>query len=394
MPGLPDLPFGSSSSPPAVRKPRFAIAFGAASGGGGGGLGGTLGGAAAAAASTLGVARPGGGASDPWQRGTAAIEVVLGTAPSVDAATIDAATGEGAPSASLGDEGTVGLGYEDAGEPEPVLAGRIDAVRRGVAGGLCYLAAGGGAALARLRVARSYEGRNAGQIAKDLAGEAGVAAGRIADGLDFPYLALDRRRSAWDHLADLALRSGFFATVSAEGKLDFGPPDTEPAATFTFAVDLLGLEMREGTPPFATLEVTGEGAAGSQGQSAWGWLLKDPSAVRAQAGSGTPARALSDPALRSTAAVRSTAANRVTASARVAARGRLLVPGAPALRPGRLVEVADAPAPLAGRYLVLGVRHRFSKREGFTTRLDVASTAAGGAGGLLGDALGALGGLR
>jgi phage protein D len=256
-----------------------------------------------------------------------------------------------------------------------------------------YQALGGSSDLARLRIAKSYEGRNAGQIAKDLAGEAGVATGRIADGLDFPYLVLDGRRSAWDHLADLALRSGFLATVSAEGKLDFGPPDTEPAATFTYAVDLLGLEMREGAPPFAALALSGDGAAGSQGQSAWGWLLKDPAAVQAEAGSGTPARALSDAALKSTAAVRSAAANRLAASGRAAVRGRLLVPGSPDLRPGQLVEVAAAPTPLSARYLVLGVRHRFSKREGFTTRLDVASAAAGGAGGPLGGALGAVGGL-
>lgn len=390
MPGLFDLLGSSSSSAPAVRKPRFAIAFGPAAGGGG--LGGALG-AVAGAASALGIGLPGAGADDPWQRGTAELAVVLGTAPAVDGVTIDADSGAGAPAAALGDEGTIGLGYADAGDPEPVFAGRIDGVRRLLAGGLRYQAASGAAALARLRVAKSYEGQNAGQIAKDLAGEAGVPAGRIADGLDFPYLVLDGRRSAWDHLADLAVRSGFLATVSAEGKLDFGPPDTEAAATFTYAVDLLGVEMREGAPPFAALAVTGEGAAGSQGQTAWGWLLKDPAPVQAEAGSGTPARALSDPALRSTAAVRDAAANRLAAAGRSAARGRMLVPGSPALRPGQLVEVAEAPAPLAGTYLVLGVRHRFSKREGFTTRLDVASLAAGGAGGALGAALGALGGL-
>lgn len=392
MPNLSDLPFGSPApSPPAVRKPRFAIAFGAASAGGGDGLGGVLGGAVAAAGA-LGLALPGGGANDPWQRGTAAIEVVLGTAPVVDFAAIDAATGEGNPAAALGDEGTVGLGYEDAGEPQPVLAGRIDTIRRGIVGGTRYVATGGAAALARLRVAKSYEGQNAGEIAKDLAAEAGVTVGRIADGLDFPYLVLDGRRSAWDHLADLALRSGLFATVSADGKLDFGPPDTEPAATFTFAVDLLAFELKDGSPPFATLALTGEGAAGSQGQSAWGWLLKDPAAVQFEAGSGKPTRALSDATLRSSAAVRTAAANRLAAASRSAARGRLLVPGAPTIRPGQLVEVAAAPAPLAAQYLVTGVRHRFSKREGFTTRLDVVTAAAAGGGPLEG-VLGALGGL-
>ena len=51
----------------------------------------------------------------------------------------------------------------------------------------------------------------------------------------------------------------------------------------------------------------GEGAAGSQGQEAWSWLVKDPSSVTGSAGSGGPERLIQDASLRSTEAAQGAA---------------------------------------------------------------------------------------
>lgn len=55
------------------------------------------------------------------------------------------------------------------------------------------------------------------------------------------------------------------------------------------------------------------------------------------------------------------------------------MPGAPKVTVGVTIAVAGAPDPaLNGSVLVLGVRHRYHKREGFTTRIVFGAPGAGG----------------
>jgi phage protein D len=133
----------------------------------------------------------------------------------------------------------------------------------------------------------------------------------------------------------------------------------------------------------------GEGAAGSQGGDAWSWLAKDVSGLTADEGD-EPRRLRADGALRSAAAAASAARGGAFAAALEATVGTLLAPGAPAVVPGSTIAVAGAPRPaLNGSFLVRRVRHRFSKRDGFTTLIAFSRPPAAGGGG----AAGALGGL-
>jgi phage protein D len=386
-----DLPLAlAPSSPlPAFRRPVFEVTLGP--GGGGDGALGGLGGLAGAAAGALGLSP--GGAADPWKQHLVALAATCHLAPAVDALDLWLTPDPQAPAAAPGDAGSLRLGYAD-GAPELVFTGRVIAVRRMVAGPSRVTLASGATDLARLRVNRSYEKRTAGEIVGDLAGEAGVATGTVEDGLDLPFHVIDDRRSAWVHIAELARLCGFLAFIDPSGELTFAPPPSGgPAQTFTCGEDVLALDTRDGEPEVGEVTTSGEGAAGSQGADAWSWLIKDPAAVQGTAGGTGPARLAADPALRSGAAARQAAAGIAGAVARLRTTGSLLVPGAPAVTVGSLVEIAGAPhAALGGQLLVRGVRHRFDKRQGFVTRLDLAAVG-GAAGGLLGGLGGAIGGL-
>lgn len=374
---MPAIPFFSDPAPPAVRRPRFEVRLGAAP-------------------------------PETWAESLVSLEVELRPAPAVGSATVlvrvpeesgagiagvaaalgsglggavgaaagglGAGAGSGGPGPAVGDDAALALGYADA-PPEAVFAGTVDAVRHGAAGPARVGCSDGAAALARLRLDRSYEKHTAGEVIADLAAEAGVAASGLPDGPDLPFYALDARQSAWAHVAELARRSGWLAFFDPEGTLRAEAPAAgSPAASFVYGEDLLALEVRRVRTAVGGVRVVGEGASGGAGGEAWSWLLKDPAPLTATAGD-EPRRPVAA-ALRSAGAVRDAASALGSAVARGALAGRLLVPGTPALVPGATVTVTGNPrADLDGELLVLAVRHRLSKTDGFTTRVDFVQLA-------------------
>jgi phage protein D len=343
--------FGSgSSSAPSVRKPVFAVEFGDAP-------------------------------ADDWAQALVGFTVESGFAPWADGAEILAASAQG-PTAAPGDPGSIKAGYNDA-SAELIFTGTVDAVRYSLDGVTRFNASSGATALCRVRVNQSYEQSAAGDIVKDLAQRAGINTGSIEDGADYPFFAVDQRRNAWVHIAELARNNGFAAWFSPDGKLNFAPVEAgEPVQTFRYGEDILSLELTASVPAAGQVNMTGEGAAGSNGSDAWGWLLKDAASVTAQSGSGDPARGVSDASLRSTAAAQS-AADRIAAGIGSAAlRGYLLTAGAGAVVPGSTIAIEGAPqAALNGTCLVERVKHRFTKTGGFTSLIYFTQTGAGGSGG-------------
>jgi len=288
------------------------------------------------------------------------VTVDTGTAPGVDIAELRLA-GDDAP--AVGDAGTIALGYEDGGA-EPVFTGTVESVASGVHGELRVVAAGAGAALARVRVNRSYEQQTAGDVVSDLAGEAGAATGDVRPGADLAFFVVDDRRTGWVQVAELARLSGCLAYVTPDGELVMAPPPAgPPASTFAYGVDVLALAAGPRAGAVGAVTVIGEGAAGSQGADAWNWLVKDPAAVTGTGGSGAPERLRSEPALRGTAAVQAAALG--VPAGDVA--GHVLVVGAPGVAVGAAIAITGAG--VDGALVVHGVRHRFARREGFTTRI-------------------------
>jgi phage protein D len=344
--------FPDSSLPAAVRRPLFSVSLG--------------------------------GSADEWAQALVSVVVEAGLAPFADAATLHLADAAPEPDVAVGDSGAVDLGYEDD-TAEPVFTGQVEEVHRSVEGRARIAAVNGGAQLSRLRVNQSYEQQKAGDIVRDLAGRAGVDTDTVEDGADFPFYVVDDGRNAYQHIAALARKSGFLAYFTPEGKLSFSPFTAGQAVqTFTYGEDVLSLDATEVVPAVSTVTTVGEGAAGSQGQEAWSWLVKDPSAVTGSSGSGDPERLVQDASLRSGEAAQGAAEGIVDATGRMSLTGELGVPGAPAVVVGSAVEVVDAPQDaLNGQFLVRRVRHRFSKRGGFTTLISFGRAGDGGQGGLL-----------
>ncbi|HEY5865034.1 MAG TPA: hypothetical protein VI542_05705 [Candidatus Tectomicrobia bacterium] len=370
------VPFTGSDAAPTVRQPLFAISFGG-------------GGPAAGGLSTAAGNLRGAGGTDPWQAHVVSLTLEAGCAPGVDAVEIMLSPGAAAPQVAIGDTGSVSLGYTDSAAAL-VFTGQVDSVRYSVHGTRRITATNGGAPLARLRLNQSYEQQKAGDIVRDLASQASVETDTVENGVDLPFYILDDRRNAYQHIAALARASGYLAYMTPEGKLCFAPfTGGQAVQTFTYGVDILALDLTEASPTVGMVTTVGEGAAGSQGADAWGWLIKDPAAVRGSAGDGTPARLVVNAALRSGAAAQSAAQGMASAAALARVSGRLLVPGAPAVVAGRAIAIASAPQDvLNGLCMVQQVQHRFAKGAGFTTLIGF-HKAEGGAAAALG-ALGAL----
>jgi phage protein D len=355
--------FGSgTSSAPSVRKPVFEVAFGNAS-------------------------------ADEWAQALVGFSVESGFAPWADGAEILTASAQG-PTAARGDLGSIKAGYNDT-SADLVFTGAIDRIRYSLDGVTRFGASSGAAALCRLRVNQSYEQSKAGDIVSDLAQRAGVDPGSIEDGADYPFFAVDDRGNAWVHIAKLARNNGFAAYFSADGKLNFTPVEAgEPVQTFRYGEDILGLDLVASVPAAGKVSVTGEGAAGSNGSDAWGWLLKDATSVTSESGDGDLTSVASDASLRSAAATQ-TAADRIAAGIGFAAlRGWLLTAGASAVVLGSAIAIEGAPqAALNGTCLVERVKHRYTKSGGFTTLIFFTQTSAGGSGGAGGGLIDAAKGL-
>ena len=326
----------------------------------------------------------GSGSADDWREAIASVMVESALAPSTDVVYVRLSASAPAPSPAVGDPGSVSLGYEDQ-PPELVFTGQVQGVQHSVHGVTRVTATNGGAALSMLRVNQSFEEQSAGQLVSDLAQRAGVAAGTIQDGVSFPFYVIDDRRSAYQHIAALAAKSGFVAYVNPDGELTFGPlSETQAVQTFTYGEDIVSLEVNQVVPALGAVKTIGEGAAGSQGAEAWSWLVKDPAAVTGSAGDGAPERQLSDSSLRSSDATQSAAEGASGAAGLMNITGSLLVPGAPLVAVGTTVAIAGAPQDaLNGNCLVRKVRHQFAKRTGFTTLIVFSKASESGLGGLI-----------
>ncbi|MGB3201792.1 MAG: hypothetical protein WBA99_12875 [Nodosilinea sp.] len=360
-----NVPFLSNNTPAAVRRPAFAIAHssGASSGG--------LGGLAAAAGTLLGQL-----SDDFWLSHTLEIAVQTGPLPFINTACITFAAAN-APDIALADAVTISLGYGDV-EPEAVLTGTVTRQVRTLTGLTHLYVSDGGGQLARQRLNQSYEAQNAGDIVRDLASQVGVETDVVEAGLSLPFYALASTTPVHAQIAALARRSGYWAYFTPAGKLTFAPvSEGETVQTFTYGTDVLKLEMTDAVPVLDGVQVSGEGAAGSQGQDAWNWLVADATGVQAQAGRGEAQRWVSDGALRSQDAVRTAATAHASAAASRQLTGELWVPGAAQVVVGSQIAIAAAPDNvLNGNYQVERVCHRLSKSRGFVTRLSILKTAS------------------
>ncbi len=297
------------------------------------------------------------------------------------AARVDAAPGDDAKLELDGGEG-----------PETVLTGKLRSIARGLRG-TRVVVSDGGAELADFRPAATYEKQAAKEVVRALASDASVDIGSLD--LDLPLAAYvaHQRRTAAEHVADLARLAGATAAFDAEGRLRVAPRPGRPDIALRYGREFLDYEVRQRPGLQARLVAAGAGPAGSaEAPNALRPSLKPlPGGVPPP---GPDAVWTAAPVLRTpkAALVASQAAEDEAAAAATSVRATCFL--LPKLRPGTALEVQELPDGLpAGPWLLTRVVHRLTPAGGGTTHFEGISAGAGGATGLLASALAAAGGL-
>jgi phage protein D len=262
----------------------------------------------------------------------------------------------------------VELGYADDGGLSKVVTATIveadpDLLRRRV------VAHGAARALLRTRLDRTFENRTAGDIVRALADAAGVPVATADAGILFPAYVVDGRRSAYEHVGHLAALCGFDRYVDTDGKLVFAFfAGGRTVHVFEYGRHILELELRQRTPDAAAVVAWGESPGAGRGDDSWAWLTKDFGPYKGTAGSGTPSQLLERTALRTGRAAAQAAQAALTTITRRARQGSLLVTGAPQVRLGDALRIANTPEQdQQGTFQVRAVTHRVDKRGGFTS---------------------------
>jgi len=290
-----------------------------------------------------------------------------------------------------GDAVQLDLGDEDG--LERVFTGTVAEVRPRL-GGCELFCAGTMLALVDLRVSSFYQSQSAGDVVRDLVGQAGLDEGDISDGIDLPRFAIERRAGAHAQLRRLADRLGYSLFSDREGKVHFrglGPAANLSAggalgavgAAASTVAGVLGaggggleygkhlLDAVAGLRPAVgrTLLAGGESPMSGQGEDKSFWLTATDSAYEDSAGSG-PELLVIDPAARTKDMAGRFAAGYAAGLDRRTAEVRLTVLGTPALELGDSTGASSAPeSGLNASGYVKGLRHRFGSLEGFVTDL-------------------------
>lgn len=360
----------ASDTPTALRRPVFAISLG--SGGGGGALAGL----ASDFDNLLGAEE------DPWLKHTLAIEVDCALAPVADRAEIVLAPGADSPAVVIGDSVTVSLGYSDA-ETVLVFSGRVSEISTNADGSRRIDLANASGQLARWRGNLSFQQQKSADIIRELLAESGIDGGTIDNsGAALPFYVADDRCSFYQHIARLAELSGAIVHISPDNKLQLQALAAGSAVqTFHYADDLLQADWLA-VESQAARRWQGEGAAANNGSEAWSWLLKNADAM---ASGDTGTGHYYAPLLRAREAVDNAAAAHTLRNGR---RAQIITAGAANVISGSTLTIAASPQrTLDGSAVVTRIRHRFSRRSGFISEIDLLEVAgdSGGfaAGGLL-----------
>ena len=272
------------------------------------------------------------------------------------------------PVPGIGDRVQVSLGY--AGQLSAVFSGRVVAEQRHAGRHRDLLLGGADEALDGRYLNQSYREQNFSDLLQQWVAEAGVVPGTLERGADYPFLAIDDRRSLWAWAATLATDAGLLVTADAEDRLQARQPEPRSSHELHWGEQLLACNHSRREAALDSVTLHGEGAAGSQGAGAWSWLTSDPAPLEGSAGNGPRQRSFSDGRWRSRAVVQGAADARAARLQRAAGRVRARVTGIATLAIGQRVSLGGLPGGHGdGEYLLTRVRHRYDA-TGFTSEIE------------------------
>ena len=259
------------------------------------------------------------------------------------------------------------LGYADNGGLMQVMVATVAIIEPNLTT-MRVVGYSGASAILRTYVENTYEGKTAGAIVRDLAGQAKVEVATADDGITFPAYVVDGRRAVFNHMLDLATLCGVDLYINADGKLVFEKFSSgKTVYSFEYAKHIVALDVVQ-TPPYAGMvQAWGESPGSGHGDNAWAWLTKDFSNSKGSAGSGA-LLLLENSALRTSEAT-STAANAaLTTIQRRTIRGQLRTIGKPEVKLGDAIQFRNLPDDTLNKnFQVRSITHRITKLGGFTT---------------------------
>ena len=269
---------------------------------------------------------------------------------------------------------TVELGYEDTDEMIQVITGTIVYIEPGLTTRR-VVAHNAAHELMRAFAEQTYENKSAGDILRDLAGQANIEVETADDGITFPAYVIDGQRGIYHHLLKLAELCGFDLYVNSEGKLIFQRfAGGRTVHVFNYGTHILEMDVSHTTPLAGEVIAWGESPGGRKSQEDWAWLTKDFGGLKGSAGTGSPSLLLEKPVLRSRQAALTAARASQTQLTRRTLRGRMVVLGHPKVKLGDAIRLQDVPEDdLNAIYQVRGITHRITKKSGFTTTIDFRS---------------------
>jgi len=245
--------------------------------------------------------------------------------------------------------------------------------------------------LCQYRPSATFEKQNAMTIAQTLAADVQLQVGTVAIDLNLPQYAAHQKRTAAEHIAELARFSDGFALVDGDGKLQVNNWSDGPAdAAIKYGRDLMDFSFTQ-HHPLGAVALIGNGPSGS---------ADAPNALRHDTGQlpesvaapGKGVKWQAHPILRTPSAVQ-TAQSGITRE-RNQRVGQALLVGLlrPDFVPGMKLEIQGVPAPNVGSTWVLTqVQHELVHGSYAKTTLHAREDAR--AEDLLGSVLGAVGGL-
>ncbi len=298
--------------------------------------------------------------SQQWTTEVLRVEVALQAAPGINVLRADLPPDAACPVAA-GDPAALALG--DGQSETHVFSGAIDSIRQSDSG-IRVTALDAGGVLARVRRSATYEHVTPGTLIRALAADAGVQIGRLENGSELTFYAAHRGLTTWDHIHRVSAWLGALVSVSASNLVESVVVQTAHAdLAFRYGREILRLDRIGGAAPIQPFTVAGESGAGSM--SGRGARRPSPDFY-----SGN--RPQWPPAFRED--------GKVTATLQ------------PALRPGVVIEIRNAPPGLPrGPMCIWRALHVVTADGAMTTAWFASAGAAGSADGLLGSAVSAVG---
>jgi phage protein D len=268
------------------------------------------------------------------------------------------------------DDATIELGYLDEEELTPVFAGKVVCAEPNLHS-TRVVALSPAQALLESRMEQTFEFKTAGEIIEELAAEAGVTVAQAEPGTLFPAYVIDGRRSLYGHMREIADTVGYDLYFDPSGELVFRRTIFSTRLhVYEWAKQIIELELRDCRPEAESVESWGESPGTGRGENAWAWLSKDTSGSKGTAGSGTPARLVENPVLRTGEAAQLNADATLSRLQSDAVQGRLRTFGRPQVQLGDSIRIREVPDERAnGDFRVRAVRHRIDKKTGFTTEI-------------------------